>query len=311
MRKFINLFLGLTFMTVPSATMAQKNIMEAFDKIIKCKDAQITESHNLDKVPGTNVKTGQSDVYRFELPAKKINLVKNVISAFDKDKDLAYSINQGKALPDDREILLAVGDSETNNVEINSPDSEYIYSLFMAPQSEDPDGHYRYAYGMNYKWVDGKIVGKLVVTYAQTLDYRQQTQVKKQYSILSTITTNSSGINNTRVIQFNDSKASWFDTMMSYLQGMTTANSQTRIALATKAYKLIEEIGSYPDVTGPEIYTIREILNGMLDDKKYSETVLYQLLNRCFVLIDLKARPYFDQSFLESDSSLSLRLGIC
>lgn len=288
MRKLINIFLSLTFMAVPSATLAQKNIMEAFEKIIKCKDAQITESHSLDKEPGSNVKTGQSDVYNFVLPSKKINLIYNVFSAVEKDRELAFSINRGKTSPGDREILLAVGDSKTKSIEINSPGTEYFYSLFMAPQSEDPEGHYRYAYGMNFKETDGKIVGKLVITYAQTLAYRQQTQEKKQYSIIRSITSNSSDFNNSSVFQFHDSKASWFDTMMSYLQSITTANSQTRIALATKAFKLIEDVSSYPEVTASEVETVREILKAMVADKKYSETVLNKLLNQSLVKISKK-----------------------
>lgn len=73
---------------------------------------------------------------------------------------------------------------------------------------------------------------------------------------------------------------------MSYLQTMTSANSQTRIALASKAYMLIRDASQYPDysdVSKSDKDTVREILKGMISDKKYSETVLNELLNQCLV----------------------------
>ncbi len=48
-------------------------------------------------------------------------------------------------------MILAVGNGEKAGVCINTPECEYIYSLFLAPLADDPKGIYRYAYGMNYK----------------------------------------------------------------------------------------------------------------------------------------------------------------
>ncbi len=77
--------LGLMLAVIPITAAAQNNIKSAFDAIIKCPDAKIIESHTLAKDPSTGSKTGQSDIYRFVLPADKAYLIEQVVSAFDKD----------------------------------------------------------------------------------------------------------------------------------------------------------------------------------------------------------------------------------
>ncbi|MCM1356383.1 MAG: hypothetical protein NC212_08270 [Staphylococcus sp.] len=264
--------LSLFLATIPLASVAQTNIKSAFDAIIKCPEAKITESHTLDKDPGTNVKTGQSDVYSFVLPASKMKLVTNVISAFDKDSEMAYGINRGQALDADASVQLVIGDG-SSAVRINEAGTEYLYALYLAPLSEDAVGKYRYAYGINYKEVGRDIVGKLIVTYATTLKYRQQSERERQMDVLRSFS------NGAYVIQ--GEQQSWFEKLMSYFQSMTTENTQTRIALATKAYTVIRDTAQYPEVTEADKYAIREILEGMLSDRKYSETVLNRLLHQC------------------------------
>jgi len=266
---------------IPMTVAAQSNIQKAFEAIIKCSDAQITESHTLDKDPATGVKTGQSDVYRFVLPASKTNLLENVVSAFDKDSEMAYSVNKGKTVNTESDIVLTVGNGDNGGVYINSPDCEYIYSLFLAPLSEDPNGIYRYAYGMNCKEEGDKLIGKLVITYATTLKYRQQKAQQRQYDMIRNLS------NGAYVISGNNSsQQSWFDMLMSYFQSMTQANTQTRIALASKAFKTIRDTSKYPEVTDADKDAVREILKGMISDKKYSESVLNKLLTQC--LVELK-----------------------
>lgn len=280
MKTSIIRLISLMFAVIPMMADAQTNIKSAFDAIINCPEAQITDSHKLDRDPSTGVKTGQSDVYHFVLPVSKENLLKKVVSAFDKDADMAYSINKGKRNDSDSDIELTVGNGEGNGVRINNLDCEYIYSLFLSPISEDPNGNYRYAYGMNYKKEGGKIVGKLVITYATTLKYRQQAAQERQYDVLRNLS------NGTYVIRGNGStQKSWFDMLMSYFQGMTSANNQTRIALATKAFKVIRDTSKYPDVTDADKKAVREILKGMISDKKYSESVLNTLLIQCLAEI--------------------------
>lgn len=272
--------LGLLATIVPMMATAQNNIQSAFDAIINCPAAQITEKHTLDKDPSTNVKTGQSDEYNFVLPMSKINLVRNVVLAFDKDSDMAFSINKGKASSKDSSISLAVGDGSENGIRINNPDHEYMYAMFLSPLSEDPDGNYRYAYGINYKEEGNEIKGKLVVTYATTLKYRQQQKQERNLEILR-------GFSNDYKFNYstNTTQKTWFEMLMSYLQSMPSANSQTRIALASKAYRLIQESTNYPEVTEADKVAAREILKGMISDKEYSETVLNKLLNQCLTNI--------------------------
>lgn len=283
MRKSIIRLVNLLCVIAPIAAPAQKNIQSTFDAIIKCTDAQITDSHSLERDPETLTKTGQSDVYTFVLPAKQINLINNVVSAFDKDSNLAYSFNKGKYALSDPAISLAVGDGSSAGINISNPDYEYVYATFLAPKSEDPNRIYRYAYGITFKEEDGKIYGKLVVTYATTLKYRQQLEEQRKYDRYRNLSDESNGA----IYLLTPSKSqSWFGTIMSYLQTMTSANSQTRIALASKAYMLIRDASQYPDysdVSKSDKDTVREILKSMISDKKYSETVLNELLNQCLV----------------------------
>lgn len=262
---------------MPIMAAAQNNIKSAFDAIIKCPDARITESHTLEKDPTTGIKSGQSDIYRFELPSNKAKLIDKVFSAFDKDLEKAYSVNRGNSDNLEREIVLAVGNGETDGVLISDPNCEYVYSLFLAPPAEDSKGIYRYAYGISFKEKGGKLTGKLVITYATTLKHRQQLAQQRQNDMFRNLSNGAYVINSGNVT----TQQSWFDSLMSYFQGMTSANSQTRIALATKAYKVIHDTSKYPDVTDADKSTIREILKAMIADKEYSETVLNKLLHQC------------------------------
>ncbi|MDE6692538.1 MAG: hypothetical protein K2K05_04050 [Muribaculaceae bacterium] len=258
---------------------AQTNIKSAFDALIKCPDVQITESHTLEKDPETNIKTGQSDIYNFTLPAKKIKLIENITSAFNKDSEMAYSINSGNTTNTENAIIkLAIGDGSGEGVYINEPEYQYLYSLFLPPRSEDPNGIYRYAYGINYKQEGGNIIGKLVVTYATTLKYRQQAQLNRQLNMLNSIPNGS--------IIVSTPQQTWFDLLMSYFQSMASSSPQVKISLATKAYNVIRDTQEYPEVTENDKNTVREILKGMIADKKYSDTMLNTLLNQCLVGIE-------------------------
>lgn len=271
---------GLLATILPMMASAQSNIESAFDRIIKYPGAKITESHTLDKDPSTKTKIGQSDVYNFVLPGAEMRLINNVIKAFDKDDDMAYSIKRGKNTPGEADIVLAVGDGSGSGVQLGDRGSDYIYALFLAPASEDPDGNYRYAYAMSYKKDGDKLVGKLIKTYATTLKYRQQQEKERQYAVLR----NFSG-ETYAIPDINSSQKTWFERIMMCFQSMTSANNQTRIALATKVYSLIVESAKYPEVTETDKNTVREILKGMISDKKYSESVLNRLLEQCLAAL--------------------------
>ena len=279
MNTYLSRLISPLLAVIPMLASAQTNIKSAFDALIKCPDVQITESHSLEKDPGTNTKTGQSDIYNFTLPAKRIKLIENITSAFNKDSEMAYSINSGNTTNTENAIIkLAIGDGSGEGVYINEPECQYIYSLFLPPRSEDPNGIYRYAYGINYKQEGGNIIGKLVVTYATTLKHRQQAQQNRQLNILNSIPNGS--------IIVSTPQQTWFDLLMSYFQSMASSSPQVKISLATKAYNVIRDTQEYPEVTENDKNTVREILKGMIADKKYSDTMLNTLLNQCLVGIE-------------------------
>lgn len=250
----------------PIVGKAQTSIKSSFDAIINCPEAVITESHSLEKEPGTNIKTSQYDGYSFELPASKMPLIRKVISAFGNDSDRAFSIAQGKP---HNVIALAIGDG-TKSVNLATEGYDYIYALFLPSSNEDKEGIYRYAYGMSFKEENGKITGCLVITYATTLKYRQELDQKQNED--------SADVNGTQP------EKGWFETMISYLQGMQAATPKTSLALAAKAFKLIQEADKDKNVSMADKNAIREILKVMISSPQYSETV-NALLNQCLVVL--------------------------
>ncbi|MCI9042845.1 MAG: hypothetical protein HFJ93_02900 [Muribaculaceae bacterium] len=285
--------LTLILAMLPLAAAAQSNIKAAFDAIIKSPEATVTERHTLDRDPATGRKSGQCDIYAFTLPCNKANLVDKVFAAFDKDSGLAFSSECGSAADADGSVVLAVGDGSGPGIKVDEKDTRYISALFLPSVDEDPDGHHRYAYAFNCKEADGEITGKLIVTYAYTLKYRQELeQMENQAGIEMGMNVLRSLVNFGASIDIpsqpdsqSTGKNSWFETLMSYLQGMEAANSTSRIALATKAYRLITDDESYAGASESDKDTARELLKVMIADKKYSDSMLNKLLNQCLVNI--------------------------
>lgn len=251
---------------------AQTNVKAAFDAIINCKDANVVEQHRLERNPETGEKTGQSDVYTFTLPLSKMKLVDNALSALKRDGEMAYSFYSG-TLTQSGEIAVAVGNSENNAEYIGESGQKYCYALFLAPKSENPMGNMRYAYCISYRINDDNVDGKIVITYATTLQYRQAQAQEARNRLFNLPTVTNSG-------------ASWFSKLMTYFQSMTNGSTQTRVALATKAYELIKKSKDYPEVTDTDKDAVREIIMGMLNERKYnSEPVVRQLLNSCLMAL--------------------------
>lgn len=251
----------------PIAVSAQSNIRSAFNAIVKCPEAKIIKNMTLDKDPETKVKTGESEIYDFVLPSGKIKLVQNVLAAFDKDADKAYTISRGSAIKGRNEITLAVGDGTGESVTVPQPGCEYIYALFLAPQSEDKSGNYRYAYAISYKEVDENIEGRLAVTYATTLKYRQEEARKRQLKVLR-----------------GSAEHEWFDQIMEDLMSIQRVDQpHFRKRKATRAFNSICDLSKYPNVTASQIEVVRGVLNSMVGDSQYSEPVLNQLLKQCLV----------------------------
>lgn len=89
--------LSLLIAAMPMAVSAQVNIRSAFKKIIECKDAEIKESRFVERNPKSNIITGKSEVYSFELPAGKKKLLEKAIAAFAEDAGKAYTIKSGNS----------------------------------------------------------------------------------------------------------------------------------------------------------------------------------------------------------------------
>lgn len=279
MNKTLFRLICLSFAMIPMATVAQTNIKSAIDAIIKCPEVRMTEGHSLEKNPETKLKTGQSDIYNFVLPVSKIRLVNNLVVAFDKDGDMSYSFNKGTATSGDPDVNLAVGEDGSRTVHVTEANRDYMYALFLPSREEDPDGNYRYAYGFSYKKEEGKIMGRIVVTYGTTLKYRQQKEKQQRLDNLKSLQSLSNGLVIVENKKPSDDK--WFPQVMSCFQSMTSANTQTRISLATKAYEVIQDSSKYADATEADKNAVREILKGMISDRKYSDSILNSLLKQC------------------------------
>lgn len=288
--RLISVILALS----PLPTLAQSNIKAAFDAIIKCSDAEITASHYLEKDPDTNIKNGQDDIYEFVLPANKMNLVKKALSAFDKDIQNAFVVKSGKNKQSGKnkgkspQILLHSEQAGISGISVDNPGSDYIYALFLPSKTEDPEGKYRYAYAMNYKEDNGQIRGKLVVNYATTLNHRQSATQNNatQWKSGATIIDKNGSVIVVQPSDKNSEQQTWFEMVMSCVNGMApNISNKTNIALATKAYSLISEMKSYPEVTDQDKNTLRQIFKTMRSGKSYHDDILLELLRQCELAI--------------------------
>lgn len=257
----------------PIAASAQSNIKAAFDAIINCPDAEISDFHYSGKDPKTKMKSGQDDVYSFALPANKKKLISNVLDAFAKDENTAYVLKKGKNTAKDIQISIH-SEEVAGGIPIDETDYTYIYELFKPSNTEDPKGIHRYAYGFNYKEEGGVIKGKMIMNYATTSEYRYQANRQKEIDWIKEM----DKIN--KHVYDSEPQQSWFELMMACLNGLEEANAKTRIALATKAYKLVGNMEDY-DVSEQDKNTIRKMLEITLANNAYQDPILYELLKQC------------------------------
>lgn len=268
--------LSLLTAAMPMAVSAQVNIRSAFKKIIECKDAEIKESRFVERNPQSNIITGKSEVYSFELPAGKKKLLEKAIAAFAEDAGKAYTIKSGSSDEESIPILLAVGNSNAPGVPVTEPGTEYMYSCFLAPDTVDLAGNYRFALGLNYKEEDGKIIGKLMETFATTLQYRQYGLSYGKYKTFE-------GGQELANILGDNKQMSWFEQLMAYFGGIETSpNSKTRIGLAAKSYTLIKNHKKYPDVTPQDCNAVREILKELIP---MQDPIVKKILQQCLVAL--------------------------
>lgn len=158
-------------MLMPLTSHAQVFIKHAFNALITSEPAQVESSHKLNKNPGTGVKEGQLDVYEFTIPISHHDLVDNVERAFEEDKEKAYSLKTVSSKKSYDYTSLAVGGDDSGYPLGDIKGSRYIYALFLDP--EDMSKTHRYAYAMEWRKDEKEIVGKLIVTYATTQQYRE------------------------------------------------------------------------------------------------------------------------------------------
>lgn len=172
MRHYKTLALCVAMLAVPVVTTAQTNIKKAFDKFINSKGVKVDAQHFLEKDPETGQKHGQYDIYTYTIPKSKASLLKDVEAAFDKDREESYSYGSGVNSKGYAGFLLSVG-NDGYPVEIGAnKGAYYIYSCFSDP--DDVTRKYRYGYGMDRMEQGDSLTGKLVITYATTMKYRNK-----------------------------------------------------------------------------------------------------------------------------------------
>ncbi len=273
MKKIAIRLICLLAAIAPIAASAQSNIMEAFDAIIKCKEAEISDYHFSMKDPKTKLKSGQDDIYNFVIPASKKKMINNVLEAFAKDENAAYVVKKGKNTGD-KNLILLHSEETSSGIPIDDSGFNYVYELFAPSKAEDPKGIHRHAYGFNYKEEDGVIKGKIVINYATTAEYRQHSERQRQLNWMTELDKAN------KKSKDDDSEQSWFEQEMACINGLKDANTKTRIALATKAYKLIGNMEDY-DVSTQDKNTIKKMFEIILSNPNYSDPILYELLKQC------------------------------
>lgn len=232
MRQYKTTALCLLMTALPSMTWAQANVKAAFEKFLKSSKVEYTSKHSLDKNPETNKKEGQMDIYEYAIDAKNKSMIKDLQAAFEADKENAYTIESGTN--NDKgswEVSLAVGNGNKTSVGLGKNKGEkYMYACFIDP--EDTSRTHRYAYGMSWLEQGNYITGRLVVTYATTLKYRQSST-----SLSSVVTTNGKRIvtknGNTIITTIDYSNENKNDT----IEWMTNFQNYTRVMKDNLKYK--------------------------------------------------------------------------
>ena len=269
MRHFLFSLLCLALIA-PASAIAQTNVKKAFDKLIESKYAEISESHKRENDPQTGEMESMADIYNFTIPADKKDLIKGIEKAFKQDSEKAYGYYSGiKAKKGD----VSVASGPNSSVEIvNRHNSDYTSALCI--DMKKPDHNYRYAYGLSY-YRDGRnISGRLVVTYATTLKYRQNTN---SYSY-------SNSNNNSVTIRTNhrqNHNSKWFDQFMSKVTGLEFienegGSSAMVLPLVKDIYTISENCDS--KVTAREREMAVSILTDKLSHKSYKSTTVQKLL---------------------------------
>jgi hypothetical protein len=177
-----SLILTAMLTALPSVLLAQQNIQKAFDALLNENIVEIKTQHTLERDPETGKKKAQMDIYDFEIANPTgISRIKDIQRAFDKDKETAYELRSGDHAGNNYPTL-AVGDGRSQAVAVGRiKGSNYIYACFL--DKDDPEKSYRYAYALEWVEKDKKTQVRLAVTYATTLQYRNNKRQTRTFIV--------------------------------------------------------------------------------------------------------------------------------
>ena len=240
-----NILITGMLMLLPSAVPAQQQIQQAFDALRNSNIKEISSRHSVETDPDLGTMEGLEDTYDFELTDNRDKRpIDNIRKAFELDEAHAYSVSTGSNGNSEDFVSLAVGDSNKGGVAIGLiKDSKWIYACFLDPN--DTLRQHRYAYALEWAENGNKIRGRIVKTYATTLNFRQS---KKQSR---TITVNGNNFAFGSFFSDADTKPSetWLSEFNTYKNLFlknpdgTAANSY-----ATQIYRLCKDAKSLEDV---------------------------------------------------------------
>lgn len=151
------LFILVFALQMSAVTLAQDNIKKAFDEFKSVKAITNTVVSSSEEDDREHI--SKSMTYTFTISSKKIGAIANVVSAFEKSAEDAYSnyVRIGNNPTSTRVIMF-------DNVKIgSSPTSNYYVACFN--DKADTTGIYRHAYAMEWTKNDDEISGFLFYTY--------------------------------------------------------------------------------------------------------------------------------------------------
>ncbi len=181
------LFILVFALQMSAVTLAQDNIKKAFDEFKSVKAITNTVVSSSEEDDRDHI--SKSMTYTFTISSKKIGAIANVVNAFEKSAEDAYSnyVRIGNNPTSTRVIMF-------DNVKIgSSPTSNYYVACFN--DKADTTGIYRHAYAMEWTKNDDEISGFLFYTYGV-----KPSKQKGLKGVLNSI----SNLNDVFQIQMND-----------------------------------------------------------------------------------------------------------
>ena len=173
----------LCFVVLP--LQAQTNIIAAYLKLMNSKGVEVTRNIESEKIGKKMIKV--SEVYAFSMPKNKINLIQNVIDAFNED---SYSNNCYLLKQHSGHLETSESPIETYHIAIGSkPESgrfvkkitigglqgvSYIVACFM--DTDDGIEGWRHCYALEWQDINENgrrlktITGRLIMTYSEIVD---------------------------------------------------------------------------------------------------------------------------------------------